>query len=168
MVRKRIAAAAAVGALTGGTLGFITTDAFATSSGTSTTPVAGSTAGGSTNASTKPTPAQRRAQKQAAMLAKRNDKMIRSGLIGKVVSDSSTGGAFAQGQLVIAQPDGSTFTFALTNRSRAFMVQGLGKPAVKESPGTIPAGQVVIVRGAQIENGVWWAPTIRESGFTAS
>lgn len=168
MVRRKIAAAVAVGALTAGALGFITTDAFASPLGTSTTPGAGSTAGGSANTSAKPTPAQNRAQKRAAMAAKRNVEMIRNGLVGKVVSDSSTGGALAQGQLVITLPDGSSFTFALTNRSQAFMVQGLGKPALKESAGAIAVGEVIIVRGAQVENGVWWAPTIKESGFTAS
>lgn len=168
MVRRTIVAAVTVGALGAGAMGFVVTNAFATTTSSNAPVAAATSAAGTNSASPRLTVAQRKAKRRAALLARRDAKVIRSGLVGKVVSDASAGGAFGQGQLVIAQPDGSNFTFALTNRSHAFTVQGLGKAPVQGAATSIPTGEVVTVHGAQIENGVWWASLIRESGFTAA
>jgi hypothetical protein len=173
-LHKTIAAATTAGLLAGGALGLTATNAFAATNngvasgagvGPSAVPVVAVSPAAKIEA--KLTPAQRRAKRHAALLARRQTMAIRKGLIGKVVSDSSSGGAFSAGQLVIAQADGSNFTFALTNRSHASMPQGLGKAAVGENASSIPVGEVVLVHGAQVENGVWWATLITESGFKA-
>jgi hypothetical protein len=88
-------------------------------------------------------------------------------VVGKVVSDSASGGVFGQGRLVIAQPDGTQTSFSLSNESHAARYQGLGHPVVREAPSTLPAGEVVVVFGAQVEQGSYWAARILDSGFTA-
>ncbi len=66
---------------------------------------------------------------------------------GMVVSDSATGGALNYGQMVIKEPDGAELTVNLTSRTKAKRYQGRGVKPVSESPGTIPANEVVILRG---------------------
>jgi hypothetical protein len=103
--------------------------------------------------------ARREAIDAAAQLARGAD--------GKVVSNSSNGGAFGQGQLVIAEPDGTQLTFSLSNKTRAVRIEGVGKPPVAENPTAIPAGEIVLVRGVQVEQDVAWAPLVVDSGFAA-
>ena len=163
MVSKTAVATLTAGLLTAGVVGFAVDSAVAAS------PTTGPAASPAVTNRTTPAPtkAERRARRRAALAAKRADRLIRTGLAGKVVGVSATGGALGHGQLVIEQADGANFTFALTNRSHAFTVRGIGKGIVTDVASSIPVGEVVVVHGAQVENGVWWATTVRETGFSA-
>jgi hypothetical protein len=159
MVSKTAVATLAAGLLTVGVLGFAVDSAVAAS------PATGPAASPAATNRTAPVPTK--AERRAALAAKRADRLIRTGLAGKVVGVSATGGALGHGQLVIEQADGANFTFALTNRSHAFTVRGIGKGIATDVASSIPVGEVVVVRGAQVESGVWWATTVRETGFIA-
>ncbi|GEM_PF-5234986 len=155
------ARAATAGALlAGGALG--TGVAFAATGGTPSatagTPARASTA--SLEASLTQAAPKRHARRRQRPLVPRR-------MVGKVVSDSASGGLFGQGRLVIAQPDGTQTTFSLSNESRALRYQGTGHPAVREAPSGLPAGEVVVVMGAQVEQGSYWAARIMDSGFSA-
>ncbi|MHB1713175.1 MAG: hypothetical protein ACYCV7_17610, partial [Acidimicrobiales bacterium] len=116
-------------------------------------------------------PASTRAAKVAARRAKakarQTQHQISQGVEGKVVTDSGSGGMFNQGQLVIAQPDGTNLTFSLSNQSHAFKTTGAGTAPVAESATGLPAGQIVVVRGIQVQTGQYWAPVVHDSGYTA-
>ncbi len=98
----------------------------------------------------------------------------------KVVSDSSSGGVFGQGELVVASPNGVKKTYSLSNTTKAFgpstsvpKTTKTGKerfapPFAKVPATSIPTGEIVVVRGAEVEKGQAWASTIIETGFEAA
>lgn len=163
MVSKTAVATLTAGLLAAGMVGFAVDSAVAASP--TTGPVASR---GVTNRTTPaPTKVERRARRRPALAARRADRLIRTGLAGKVVGVSATGGVLGHGQLVIEQADGANFTFALTNRSHVFTVRGIGKGIATDVASSIPVGEVVVVHGAPVENDMWWATTIRETASSA-
>lgn len=86
---------------------------------------------------------------------------------GEVISDSSGGGALGAGQIVVKEPDGTQLTITLASRTKAFRYQGLGAGLVSESPGAIPTGEIVIVRGRNLL-GQHLAIRILDLGFQAA
>jgi hypothetical protein len=98
----------------------------------------------------------------------------------RVVSDSSSGGLFGQGELVVASPSGVQRIYSLSNTTKAFgrntsapKTTKTGKerfaaPFVKVAATSIPTGEIVVVRGAEVEKGQAWASTIIETGFEAA
>ncbi|MCL4423444.1 MAG: hypothetical protein M1115_09845 [Actinobacteria bacterium] len=138
--------------------------------------VAGGVAGGGIALAATTTPsvpaAHLRSARHAKLAAQRANKLthqqIAHGVTGKVVSDSSSGGIFGQGSITIAEPNGSTMTFSLSNESHAWKFSGTGTHPSAESPTSLPQGEVVAVRGVQVESGQYWAPNISDTGFAAS
>ncbi|MCL4449576.1 MAG: hypothetical protein M1483_07490 [Actinobacteria bacterium] len=103
-------------------------------------------------------------KRRAAMLAR---KALGSLLIGKVVSDSSTGGAYGEGSITVSQPNGKQLTFSLTNLSRAWKYNGKGTPPTKESATSIGVNEIVGLHISSIQKGVSWAHEILDTGFAA-
>lgn len=155
MRRHLLVAGAASAILLGGTLGGGV--AFAATGGPTGPPA---TAAHNTKTSRK----ARLAAHRRAVLTHRE---LHQGVMGKVVSDSSTGGLFGHGQLVVSQPDGADFTASLSDRTHAYKVTGLGQRIVREDPAALSANEVVIVHVVQVANGSYWASTVRDSGFAA-
>lgn len=86
---------------------------------------------------------------------------------GEVTAVSASGGVFGQGQLTVKQPDGTSVTVSLSDRSKAHRAVGVGKPATSEAPTKLPLGEVVTVRRVQVKQGSYWAPAVADHGFVA-
>ncbi len=93
---------------------------------------------------------------------------LRGTVLGKVVSDTTTGGAHGGGQLIISQPDGGTLTYSFTRVPHIFLYHGQGERVTRVSQQTLASGMVVIVKGFRNKAGVYTAGVILESGYTAS
>ncbi|HVB13914.1 MAG TPA: hypothetical protein VNH38_04055 [Candidatus Dormibacteraeota bacterium] len=82
-------------------------------------------------------------------------------------SDSSSGGALGQGQLVVTEPDGTKVTLSLASRTKAWKYQGLGVKLISESPASLSAGEIVAV-AVRTRNGDHVAVRILDLGFRAA
>lgn len=121
-------------------------------------------------ASVAPTTTHPAVTKRVARIqqAKARAAVRRFGIVGKVTQVSGSGGMFGQGQLVVTESNGKSVTFSLSNLSHAWRVQGAGQPPTAESPTTLPVGELVVVRPAQVVKGQYWAAVIADSGFKAA
>jgi hypothetical protein len=87
---------------------------------------------------------------------------------GKVVSDSTTGGAAGKGVLVIQEPDGTQVTLNLLPHTHAWKYQGFGVKPVAESASSLPPGEMVVVFGRGVNSKNHWARGILDLGFQAA
>lgn len=103
------------------------------------------TAGGATVVSAAATPSSPASPNAGAGPAHRPSRA--PSVAGEVASDSSSGGTFGAGQLVLKEPDGTQVTIDLASQTKAWKYQGHGVKPTSESPSGIPTGEIVVARG---------------------
>ncbi|HZT67121.1 MAG TPA: hypothetical protein VFA11_15135 [Acidimicrobiales bacterium] len=67
-------------------------------------------------------------------------------MVGKVVSVTTSGGAYGDGRIEVQAPDGKTVTLPVSTRTRVVLYHGPGQHPTKESLSDLKTGEIVVLR----------------------